>query len=38
MLIHLVKPGELLWQIAAYYRVPIEQIIYGKANTFINNF
>jgi len=27
MLIHVVKPGESLWRIAAYYRVPIVQII-----------
>ena len=27
MLIHVVKPGESLWQISAYYRVPIAGII-----------
>lgn len=27
MLIHVVKPGQSLWQIAVYYRVPIVQII-----------
>lgn len=27
MLIHTVKPGESLWQIAVYYRVPIARIV-----------
>lgn len=27
MLIHVVKPGEALWQISAFYRVPISRII-----------
>ncbi len=27
MLIHVVRPGEVLWQIAAYYRVPVNDIV-----------
>lgn len=27
MLIHVVKPGEALWQIASFYRVPVSRII-----------
>ena len=26
MLIHVVKPGEALWQIASFYRVPVMRI------------